>query len=609
MTQPTSLRKGASAALLLCLIVLFGAGAQAQVLFSEVEVIGDGAAPVRLSLQVPAEGDYRLSLGDQAFPMPDGFASLDGLLLDESGAVIGAVDLDNSLELNGLAAGTYELIVVGELNDGGAGLFTVELNEADGADVLTLFEAVVGPLQPVGAESFIRSVEVTEEGVYALRLSDFAFPDAFDDLRVLLIRQADNAVMASLDTAIDGLMAVADDLMLMEGAYDLAVFADPADANQLGALGLALAGGPLEQVLFDQAFAVSAPSSGAAFGITAFDVPADGTYTLTLADFAFPASLQSLGALLIEDSVALATLAMAGATDLEAQADTTYMLLTFAEPDPLAQSGTFGVNVSGGPFGETALDSVGTVESGDDDGATVDVDFGVPAAGDYELEVVDFGFPSPLNSLTVLLLRGPVLEQTLAEAGTFAFTAGAADAFTAVIVGDPDVDGGLVGIALRDATTGEVLLERNLALGAAFASRSFTVTGSETHAATVDDLVFPARFADLRAVVTRGAEVIGAILGAGTFEFDATPGTYTLSVLAQVDESATFGTFRNGVEVIAAAPPPDPAPEPTPDPEPDPGREEQQGGGGGSLLWLTLWALLGCYLRFTPRPGEATRAA
>jgi hypothetical protein len=70
---------------------------------------------------------------------------------------------------------------------------------------------------------------------------------------------------------------------------------------------------------------------------------------------------------------------------------------------------------------------------------------------------------------------------------------------------------------------------------------------------TATDLGFPATFANFDTIVTQGTAQLGSIFGGGTFNFNATAGTYFVNFIAQTTGSDQSGTYAL---TVAAAPPP-----------------------------------------------------
>jgi hypothetical protein len=106
---------------------------------------------------------------------------------------------------------------------------------------------------------------------------------------------------------------------------------------------------------------------------------------------------------------------------------------------------------------------------------------------------------------------------------------------------------GLYGVQLA-ADAGALLYEKTRASGALFQQRVITIAAAGSYDATISDLEFPVRFAELAAAVTRGTQKVGFVFGGGKFSFDATPGDYIISLITRVDPAATYGAYGMRVE-------------------------------------------------------------
>lgn len=579
-----------SLAVLACGTLAWAPAALSQTLLSEIDIVGGVSEPVALTFEVEAAGDYTLSLVDQGFPALESgieaFASLNGLLVDAgTNAVVGSAALGSPLTFAASGATSYALTVVGELTGGGlAALFTAEVRDAADGDVFTGFGSLLRPPDSLNSSTtLIEPITVINGGSYTLRVEDLAFPIALDALQVLLIG-ADGGEITRLDlTGNPG--ARARTVNLPPGTVELAVFATPDAQRDVGVFGIELRGGPFDDALFIRAIPVNAPGTSP-IGRTAFQVPEGqgGRYALTLTDFAFPAPLASLAAIVVRDGRTVTRLEdepLPASIEFQA-APAAYQLFTDPAPDPLAATGTFGATVARADGTQGPLvDLLETVEDAAS-AAVPRIAFAVPQAGNYVLDVVDFGFPASLDQLTVLLLRGDGLVLALDGPGEASFTAANdAESFTLLLSGEPQMGGGLVGVSVTDEDGGSVLVEDNIVLGTAFSSRTFDVDRARTLEVSVTDLGFPQDLAELRAAVTRGSTLVAQLAAGASVSLEATPGTYALSVVAQTQGEA-FGSFATRVQSAQQTdPPPD---------EPDEPEQPLEGGGGGDP-WLLLLGL------------------
>ena len=103
--------------------------------------------------------------------------------------------------------------------------------------------------------------------------------------------------------------------------------------------------------------------------------------------------------------------------------------------------------------------------------------------------------------------------------------------------------------------TGAAVIEGTRGVGTAFGAWQFSVNTAGRFQVIADDLEFPARFAGLDAVITRGPDVIGSFFGGGSFIFSATPGNYFINFIARPGaQSGGAGTFRVRVATAPSLP-------------------------------------------------------
>ena len=152
------------------------------------------------------------------------------------------------------------------------------------------------------------------------------------------------------------------------------------------------------------------------------------------------------------------------------------------------------------------------------------------------------------------MVRDGAIVASNAAFGALTFAATAGDYFLTVIAEATTVDdAGLFGVDVTDAG-GATLAQTTAAAGGAI--RTFDVSTTVATRAVVEltDLGFPASFSQLSAVVTQGANLVGTLLGGGTFEFDIVPGSYELNVIAAPDVTAGYSSFAASVDEQAPAP-------------------------------------------------------
>jgi hypothetical protein len=113
--------------------------------------------------------------------------------------------------------------------------------------------------------------------------------------------------------------------------------------------------------------------------------------------------------------------------------------------------------------------------------------------------------------------------------------------------------GGLFGIDLTETGAGAPAFQTSQGVGQVFSVQTATVSTGGSYQAVVKDLGFPANFANLPVIVTRGTSKIGSIFGGGTLPFSATGGDYLINFVAQPSGTAEAGTYSIVVEEAPAA--------------------------------------------------------
>jgi len=89
-----------------------------------------------------------------------------------------------------------------------------------------------------------------------------------------------------------------------------------------------------------------------------------------------------------------------------------------------------------------------------------------------------------------------------------------------------------------------------LVSGRNFMTDMFYIETGGTYLATLTDLVFPTRLGQLGMSVATPTERLGMTLGAGSFVFDALPGSYYLSLFANTNNRYSLGQY--GVRIALA---------------------------------------------------------
>jgi hypothetical protein len=275
-------------------------------------------------------------------------------------------------------------------------------------------------------------------------------------------------------------------------------------------------------------------------------VTTPGSYTFTYADDGFPAPLSTLTLALFQGGTAVAVPLPASPAPITLSAGT-YTLLGFAQADPVAQAGLYGITVSGPA---TLLDTsyaVGSLAA-----ASTATN---PSAQALTLTVTDFAFPAALGKAQAAVTSGGTLLGS-ASAGTATpipnAPAGALQVWTFATAGTASgtPTSGTLEVDLTSASA--TLLQSdagvNTGVGAgqslAYAITTPTALQAGSYILTVNDFQFPAPLtASPQVEVVQSGAVLATQAGsaAGSVNFTAAAGPAVILVAAEP------GTTGNGL--------------------------------------------------------------
>jgi hypothetical protein len=164
----------------------------------------------------------------------------------------------------------------------------------------------------------------------------------------------------------------------------------------------------------------------------------------------------------------------------------------------------------------------------------------------YTLSLADFGYPSAFDTLEMGVVQAGVqLDKSSflkLQNGTPSATESitpAAGPVTLVAFAKPTAaatangTGGLFGVDLTANGAGAPAFETSQGVGQLFSVQKASVTSGGNYQVVIKDLGFPANFANLAVIVTRGTARIGSIFGGGTLPFSAVGGDYLVNFVAQ----------------------------------------------------------------------------
>jgi hypothetical protein len=293
-----------------------------------------------------------------------------------------------------------------------------------------------------------------------------------------------------------------------------------------------------------------------------------GNYTVSLNDLQFPASLANVGVVVARDGKAVAQLSSSASSQFTA-ASATYDVYSVGVAGGSSQ-GSYTLNLqpaSGAPvlnLARAVSDPASGVFAYSFDASVV--------AETYTLSLADFGYPAAFATINmavvqagVLLDKDPHLQLASGTPSVTEQLTPAAGPLTLIAFAKPPAaspastsgSGGLFGVDLTANGAGAPAFATSQGVGQLFSVKKASVTSGGRYQVVVKDLGFPATFANLAVIVTRGTAKIGSIFGSGTLPFDAVGGDYLINFVAQPQPAATAtpdlaGTYSM---VVGVAPP------------------------------------------------------
>jgi tetratricopeptide (TPR) repeat protein len=552
-----------------CMLACANADSQTPTpLFDSVHTVATSTqgVPVEETFTITATGNYKVSLVDLgALLTPSAPLASVELAITNGGTVVGTPLTAAGTAQFAATAGTYIIHVVGAPSTSqdssgntvltpGSGPIGIQItNTADNSQVASFSDTLALPpaatLPNVGVLS--DTFTVPASGDYVVTLSDMQLPAALTQLTLAIAVQG-GGLVTDPNFATTPTNPTATATVTLQSGVTYSIFAGGQAAGTVNAglygvnVSASGGGGPL---VYSHTTPVGAVQLVSSPTLTA------ASYTLSLADLAFPSALTQLGAAVTFQGQSVAQLTATGHKAFTGTANT-YQVFAFGLAGSTGQ-GSYAVTLQP-PSGAAALSVARAVSPLGGPGYAYSFDTTVVGGEVYALTSADFGFPAKLTSISAAAVQnGAVLGSPLSAAGTQNNIIPATGPVTLLVFAQPaPSSGGLFGLNLIAGGAGTAAFETTQGVGAGqlFSTSKVTVTAGGMYQVTVSDVGFPATFANLAVVVTQGATIAGSIYNAGTFNFPATGGDYYLSFIAQPQAAAQAGTYE-----IAVGPQP-PAP-------------------------------------------------
>lgn len=516
----------------LAAILLPVSALQAQDLLDETSVIVAPTAPsaVLSEFEVVTAGTYELTLTD--FGVPETLTAERAAVLRD-GVIVRQLELGDAASSTitfDATAGTYALSIVATPGAAGIGTLGVRVRRGTDSPALDLTSTISLPNPPPAPTHQVldTTFAVSVAGQYRVLLADLGFPQALAAAQLAVVPEGGVPAVT---------LAAAGEAVFNAnpGNYRLFIIADADATAGAGIYFVEVRGVASTTAIYRRTLPVGRVTE------LGGRVLAAGTYTLKGADLGLPAPLTALNLAVTSRGLLKARLDAPGTIDFTTET-ASHELFAAAAPGAGA-SGSFAVDLSRG--GSPVADFVNTASDGASAGATTFTGL-VGAAGNYRLRLTDFAFPQGFISLRAVVTQGGATTATSLAPGTTDVTL-VPGPVNVLVFGQANTTGnGIYGIELRPVSgTGPTVIEGTRGVGNAFGAHMFSVTTAGRYQVVADDLEFPARFAGLDAVVTKGPDVVGSFFGGGSFIFSATPGNYFINFIAKPGAtSGGAGTFR-----------------------------------------------------------------
>lgn len=567
-------RRRSISSMVMFFVTAFGGVATAQApLLEEVHTLGaEGAAvPFERTFVVAGANNYEVTLTDLGAPGA-ALASV-RLAITQGTTIIGTPLLaPGALTIAGLAGATYSIRVTGAAGVAvGSGLFRVDVRNLGSGNLVDSFVGILAP--PPGtpaAGQFLLDAPliVGTSGNYDVVLRDLQLPQQIATLLLAVVEEG-GSLVAALDndpsSTTPAQQTVALDASRPYRAFAVAVPTTPT-AGGLYAVDVVPVGGGAA------ALARVVPVGGVTY-LGSMNLAA-GSHTLSLQDLDFPELLANRAALIMRAGQSVALTTAVGNVPFTAVAGP-HEIYAFGAAAAGEIAGS--LNVAIAPAGQAAVFNGAHIAAQPGSGVVAfTYEAPIANAAAFRVRLADYQFPAAFQQLRLAAAQnGAIVGTQLVGPGSFDISP-TQGRVQLLVVAQAAASGGLFGTDVSPTALGAVAFETTQGVGSIFVGSKFVVNSSASFAVSLTDVEFPARFTNLSAAVTRGADRIGLIFGSGTFNFDATPGSYFLNVIAQPDAAEKAGTY--GATVTQRPPPPVVILSATP---------ERVGSGGGAvdLTW------------------------
>jgi len=514
----------------------------------------DQAVPLEYSLAITSAGSYKVTLTDLGAQAPLNAPVVAVMLaITDTTGIVGTPLTAAGNMTFAASPGTYLIHITGKPGTApGSGIIGITVTSADGSTQVATFSGTLAlPATALPSNESVVSdpLSVMTTDTYQVTLTDLSFPQALQELVLAIFDETDGVIVPNSQLAVVGPpgLTVTQSVTLQQGVSYRVVAAGLAP-GQAGLFSASVnpASGP---AVYSRTVPI-----GSVLLLGSPNLDAE-SYTLVLADLQLPhiggvpSPLAQVGAMVTLAGAAVATLEVAGSQPFQVAAGATYQV--FATGTAGASGGSYAVTVQPAT-GPPPLSVARAVSTASVFGYSYDAS--IVNAGAYAVDLTDFNFPAQFKAISVAAVQGGVTAGPVLTAPGSQSVNVSAGALTLLVFAQPDTGGGLFAVDLTASGSSTPTVTATQGVGQLVSARQFSISTPGTYSVTVNDLAFPAAFANLAAVVTQGTNRIASIFGAGTFNFAATPGSYTINLLAQPGGTQEAGTYQISVGAAPAAP-------------------------------------------------------
>jgi hypothetical protein len=553
-----------------CMLVCTNVYAQtAAPLLNQVNTVAAATqgVPVQETVDITAAGTYEVTLTDLGaelsptaplasveLAISTGSALVNlAAVSGSTGTVTGNTQLTGagSVTFTASAAGTYVIHVAGVPGTvAGSGAIGLQVTNTANKSQVAAFSATLA-LPSTGTPSDVASLNdtftVPAAGSYVVTLTDMQLPAALTTLTMVIVPEGGSPVTNSILATAAGTPVVSATVSLQAGTtYGIFAGGQAGGTVNAGLYGVNVVPAAGGAPVYGKTVPVGSVTSVGTPTLTA------ANYALSVADLAFPTALSQVGAAVTQNGLSLAQLTATGSTNSFAATASVYQVFAVGIPASGSQ-GSYSVAVQ--TAGVAPVLSLARAVSDPASGIyAYSFDTTTVGSETYALALADFGYPASFSTIKATAVQsGALVGASLSAAGSLNITP-AAGAISLLVFAQPAPaasstasTGGLFGIDLTANGAATPAFETSQGVGQLFSVQTVTITTGGSYQVVVADLAFPATFANLAVIVTRGTSEIGSIFGGGTLPFTATGGTYLINFVAQPSGTAQAGTYSLAV--------------------------------------------------------------